>query len=162
MHTETGDRFDQIVDFLTVGKGEEDRGHRADVLNKGRDIQQVAIDAEQFGQHHADHVHAIRHGDPGQFFHRQHVWHLVDAAAEVFDTVGVRDVAVPGLAFAHFLRAAVVVADVRHAVDDLFAIQLQNNTECAVSGRVVRAEVEEHKVLVFGAALHTPLFRLEG
>ena len=122
----------------------------------------MAVDAEQFGEHHADHVHAIRHGDPGQFFHRQHVRHLVDAAAEVFNTVGIRDVAVPGLTLAHLLGAAVVITDVRYAVDDLFAIQLQNNTECTVGRRVVRTEVEEHEVLVVGAALHAPLFRFEG
>ena len=34
VHTETGNRFHQIIDFLAVGKGEEDRGHRADVLNE--------------------------------------------------------------------------------------------------------------------------------
>ena len=121
----------------------------------------MAVDAEQFGEHHADHVDAIRHGDPGQFFYGQHVRHLVDAAAKVFDTVGVRDVAVPGLALAHLLGAAVVVTDIRHAVDDLFAIQLQNNAEGTVRGRVVRTEVEEHEVLVVGAAFHAPLFRFE-
>ena len=162
VHTETGNRFHQIVDFLTVGKGEEDRRHRADVLNKRRDIQQMAVDAEQLGEHHANNVHAIRHSDPGQFFHRQHVRHFIDAATEIFDTVGIRNVAVPGLALAHFLCAAVVITHVRHAVDDLFAIKLQDNTECTVRRRVVRAEVEEHKVLVFGTALHAPLFRFEG
>ena len=48
VHTETGNRFHQIVDFLTIGKGEEDRGHRADVLNERGDVQQVAINTEQF------------------------------------------------------------------------------------------------------------------
>ena len=68
----------------------------------------------------------------------------------------------PGLTFAHLLSATVVVADVRYAVDNLFAIKLQNNTECTVRRRVVRAEVKEHKVLVFGPTLHPPLFRFEG
>ena len=132
MHTETGDCFHHIVNFLTVGKGEEDRGHRADVLNKRRDVQQVAVNAEQFGEHNANHVYAIRYGDTRQFFYRQYVRHFVDAAAEVFDTVGIRNVAVPGLAFAHFLSATVVVADVRHAVDNFFAVKLKYDTECAV------------------------------
>ena len=162
VHTEPGNRFHQIVNFLPIGKGEEDRRHRADVLNKGRDIQQVAVDAEQLGEHHADHVHAIRYGDPSQFFHRQHVRHLVDAAAEIFNTVGIRDVAVPGLTLAHLLGAAVVITDIRYAVDDLFAVQLQNNAERTMRRWVVRTEVEEHEVLVVGAALHAPLFRFKG
>ncbi|CDK44692.1 hypothetical protein [Escherichia coli IS1] len=162
VHTETRDRFHQIVNFLTIGKGEEHWRHCADVLNKGRDIQQMAVDAEQLRKHYANDVNAIRHGDPGQFLYSQHVRHFVNAAAEVFDTVGIRNVAMPGLALAHFLRTTVVVADVWYAVDNLFAIELQNDTESPVRRRVVRAEVEEHEVLVFGSALHPPLFRFEG
>ena len=162
VHTEAGNRFHQIVDFLTVGKGEEHRGHRADVLNEGGDIQQVAVDTEQLGQHHADSVDALRHLNTGQLLDRQHVRHFVHAAAEILDAVGVRNVAVPGLTLAHLLGAAVVITDVRHAVDDLFAVQLQNDAERTVRRRVVRAEVEEHEVFVLGAALHAPVFRLEG
>src|SRR5688572_1441914 len=162
VHTETGNRFHQIVDFLTIGKGEEHRSHRAHVLNKRRDVQQMAVDTEQFGQHDANGVNAIRRYDTGEFFNSQHVWHFVYTTAEVFDTVGVRNVAVPGLALAHFLSTTVVVTDVRHAVDNLFAIKLQNDTECTVRRRMVRTEVEEHEVLIFGATLHAPVFRLEG
>ena len=162
VHTETGNRFHQIVDFLTVGKGEEDRRHRADVLNERGDVQQVAVNTEQFRQHHANHINAIRDGDACQFLNGQHVWHFVHAAAEVFDTVGIRNVAVPGLTLAHLLGTTVVIADVRHAVDNLFAVKLKDNTECTVRRRVVWTEVKEHEVLVFGAALHAPVFRLEG
>ena len=162
VHTEAGNCFHQIVDLLAVGKGKEHRRHRPDVLDKGGDVQQMAVDTEQLGEHYADDVDAIRHGYSRQFLHRQHVRHLINAAAEVLNTVGIRNVAVPGLALAHLLSAAVVVADIRNAVDDLFAIKLQNNTERTVRGGVVRAEVKEHKVLVFGPALHAPLFRFEG
>ena len=41
-------------------------------------------------------------------------------------------IAVPGLALGHLLGATVVVADVRHAVDDLFAVQLQDDAERTV------------------------------
>ena len=68
----------------------------------------------------------------------------------------------PGLTFAHLFSATVVVADVRYAVDDFFAIKLQHNTERTVGRRVVRTEVEEHEVLIFGATLHAPIFRFEG
>lgn len=95
MHTETGDRFHDVVDFLTVSKGEEYRGHRADVLNERGDIQQMTVDTEQFRQHDANHVDAIRRGDACQFLNRQYVRHFVNAAAEVLDTVGVRNVTVP-------------------------------------------------------------------
>src|SRR5690606_38522379 len=130
--------------------------------NERGDVQQVAVNTEQFRQHHANHVNAIRDGDACQLLNGQHVWHFVHAAAEVFDTVGVRNVAVPGLTLAHLLGTTVVVADVRDAVDNFFTVKLKDNTECTVRRRVVWTEVEEHEVLVFGAALHAPVFRLEG
>ncbi|MNC25778.1 hypothetical protein D3C75_738780 [compost metagenome] len=162
VHTETGNRFDQVIDFLTVGKGEEHRSHRAHILNKRGDVQQVAVDSEQFRQHDADNVYAFRNLDTRQFFDRQHVGHFVYAAAEVLDTVGIRNVAVPGLTLTHFLSATVVIADIRNAIDNFFTVELQDNTECTVSRWVVRTEVQEHEVFMFTAALHAPIFRLEG
>nr|VXZ82152.1 Uncharacterised protein [Klebsiella pneumoniae] len=55
-----------------------------------------------------------------------------------------------------------VITDIRYAVNDLFAVQLQNNAERTMRRWVVRTEVEEHEVLVVGAALHAPLFRFKG
>ena len=48
-----------------------------------------------------------------------------------------------------------------HAIDDLFAVELQHDAECAVRGRVVRAEVQEHVVVIVGRAAHAPFFGLE-
>lgn len=67
----------------------------------------------------------------------------------------------PGLALAHLLGTAVVIADVGHAVADLLAIELQHQTEGTVRGGVVGAEVQEHVVLVLVATGHAPLFRFE-
>ena len=64
----------------------------------------------------------------------------------------------PGLALAHLLGAAVVVADVRHAVDDLLAVELQHDAQHAVRARVLRAEVQEHELGVVARARHAPLF----
>ncbi|KPY29270.1 Uncharacterized protein ALO52_05149 [Pseudomonas syringae pv. primulae] len=161
VQTETGNGFDHRVCLLTVGEGEEHRGHRAHVLDIGTQEQQVAGDTEELGHHDTNHVDAIRHGDAGQFLDRKHVRQVVHHPAEVIDAVGVRDVAVPGLAFAHLLGTTVVIADVRDAVDDFFAVQLQDDTERTVGRRVVRAQVEEHVVLVLAGTLHAPGFRIE-
>src|SRR3546814_8000860 len=63
----------------------------------------------------------------------------------------------PGLALTHLLGTAMVVADVRHAVDDLFAVELQHDAERTMRGRMIAAEIEEHEVLVVGALLHDPI-----
>ena len=121
----------------------------------------MAGDTEELGHHDADGVDPVRHLDPGELLDREHVRQVVHHAAEVVDTVGVRDEAVPGLALGHLLGTTVVVANVWHAVDDLFAVQLQDDTEGTVSRRVVRAQVEEHIVLVFAGTLHAPVFGAE-
>ncbi len=161
VQTETGDGFDHRVRLLAVGEGEEHRGHGADVLDVSTQEQQVAGDPEELGHHDADDVDLLGHLDAGQFLDREHVRQVVHHAAEVVDTVGVRNEAVPGLTLGHLLGTTVVVTDVRYAVDDLFTVQLQDDAERTVRRRVVRAEVEEHVVLVRTGALHAPVFRLE-
>ncbi len=161
VHAETGDGFDHLVGALAVGEGEEHRCHGADVLDVGAQVQQMILDAEELGHHHADEVDAVRHGDAGQFLHGQHIGQVVHHPAEVVDAVGVGDVAVPALALGHLLGAAMVVADLRHAIEDFLAIELQDDTEGTVGRRVVRAEVEEHVVLVLAVALHAPVLGLE-
>ncbi len=121
----------------------------------------MAGDPEEFGHHDADDIDLLRHLDAGELLDREHVRQVVHHAAEVVDTVGVRNVAVPGLTLAHLLGATVVVSDVRDAVDDLFTVQLQDDAERTVRRRVVRAEVEEHVVLVGSGTLHAPVFRTE-
>ncbi|KPC00018.1 Uncharacterized protein AC506_1613 [Pseudomonas syringae pv. maculicola str. M6] len=159
MQAEAGDGLDHGVGFLAVGEREEHRRHGANVLNVGAQEQQVAGDTEELGHHDADDVDFLWHLDARQLLDREHVRQVVHHAAEVIDTVGVRDEAVPGLTLGHFLGTTVVVTNVRNAVDDFFAVQLQDDAECTVSRRVVRPQVEEHIVLVLAGALHAPVFR---
>ncbi len=99
----------------------------------------MAGDAEQLHQHDPDHLDPVGYLDAGQFLHRQHVGQVVHHTAQVVDAVGVGDVGVPGLAFAHLFGAPVVVADVGHGVHDLFAVQLQDDAKHAVGAGVVAA-----------------------
>ncbi len=161
VQTEAGNRFDHGVGFLAVGEREEHRCHGAHVLNVGTQEQQMTGDSEELGHHDADHVDLLRHLDACQLLDREHIRQVVHHPAQVIDTVGVGNEAVPGLALGHFLGTTMVVADVRNAVDDFFAVQLQNDTERTVSRRVVRPQVEEHVVLVGARAFHAPVFRTE-
>ena len=67
----------------------------------------------------------------------------------------------PALALSHLLRAAVVVTNVGHRVDDHLAIQLQHDTEHTVYGGMVWTQVEEHKLCVLSGAGHTPFLGFE-
>ncbi len=77
-----------------------------------------------------------------------HVGQLVDDARQVVDPVRVGDEGVPGLALPHLFHAPVVVADVGHRVEDLFAVHLQPHPEYAVRAGVVGSEVEEHEIRI--------------
>ena len=67
----------------------------------------------------------------------------------------------PGLALAHLLGAAVVVADLGHRVDDLLAVELEDDAEYTVDAGMVGAQVEKHEIAVVAMALHPPGFGVE-
>ena len=48
---------------LTIVEGEKDRRHLSDILGKRAIPDEVADDAEQFRQHHADDLGAMWHRD---------------------------------------------------------------------------------------------------
>ena len=106
--------------------------------------------------HDADDLRAVRHLDARQLLDGQHVGQVVHHAAQVVDAVGVGDVGVPRLPLAHLLGAAVVVADVRHGVDDVLAVELEDDAQDAVRPGMLRPQVEEHEVGVLGLALSCP------
>ena len=62
------------------------------------------------------------------------------------------------LPLAHFFGAAVMEADIRHSIDDLFAVQLQNHPQHAVRARMLRTDIKEHEILSVAAGLHAPIF----
>ncbi len=121
----------------------------------------MAGDAEHFRKHHPDGLHPVRNLDAGEFLDREYIREVVHHPAEIVDTVGIGDIAVPGLALGHFLGTAVVIADIRHAVDDFLAVQLQHDAKCAVCRRVVGTEVEEHVIGVRRVPAHAPLLGYE-
>ena len=146
VHARAADGLDDVEDPLAVGEHVEDRRHRAQVLGEGAVPDQMAGDAEQLRHHDADDLGAVGNLDAGQLLHRQHVGQVVHHAAQVVDAIGVGDVRVPGLPLGHLLGAAVVVADVRHGVDDLLAVELQHDPQHAVRAGVLRTDVQEHEI----------------
>jgi hypothetical protein len=68
---------------------------------------------------------------------------------------------VPGLAFGHFFRAAVMESDIGNNVNDVLAIELQYQAQDTVCTRMLRSDIEKHKIRIIAVANHSPLFRLE-
>ena len=42
-----------------------------------------------------------------------------------------------------------VIADVGNSIDDVLAVELQNDPKHAVNARMIRSEVEEHELVRF-------------
>ena len=137
MHAKAGDGFNDVIALGAVAEDEKDWRHGAHVLDEGAQEQQVVLDPEKLAEHHPDHFHPGRHLDAGQLLDRQHVGQVVHDPAEVVDPVGVGDVAVPALPLPHLFRCPMVVADVRHAIENFLAIQLQHEAEGTMGAGVV-------------------------
>ena len=161
MHAKTGNALDHLIGPLAVGEAVEHRRHGAQVLQVGPQEQQMAGDAEYLRHHHPDRLDPVRHLDTRQLLNRQDIGKVVHHTAGVVDAVGIGNEAVPGLALGHLFRAPVVIANIRHAVDDLFAVQLKDYPECTVGRGMIRAQVEEHKLAAIPLTLHTPGFRFK-
>jgi hypothetical protein len=121
----------------------------------------VADNAKQLRQHHANNLGARRYLDTGQHLDRREIGQVVQHAAQVVYAVGIRDVAVPGLALAHLLGSTMVEADFGNGVDDLLAIELQRDAQDSVRARVLGAHVEENEIRAVAFTAHTPILRTE-
>ena len=94
---------------------------------------------------------------PANLLHRKDVGEIVHDPAQVVDAVRVGDEGVPGLPLPHLLRAAVMEADLGQAVDDLLAVELQDDADDAVGAGMLGPDVEEHEVGALVGALHPPV-----
>ena len=69
---------------------------------------------------------------------------LVEQAADVFERVDLADRLVVVGVLAQLLDAAMEIAEHRVEVDDLLAVELEDDPQDAVGRRVLRAHVDEH------------------
>ena len=105
---------------------------------------QVAVESRELGQHHAHPLGLRRNLQLQQLFHRQAPAQVVGKRRQVIHPVGQRDRLLIVLNFEFLFDAGVQEADVRLAGDDVLAIQLQQQTQHAVRGRVLRPHVQDH------------------
>src|SRR5579872_1847479 len=104
---------------------------------------------------------ARRNLDSRQLFVSHEISEVVHHSAEIINAVGVGNIGVPGLALAHLLRAPMMKADLRNAVNNDFAIELQNNSQHAMSSRMLRTHVQEDEIARCARPLHPPFFGSE-
>ena len=133
-----------LQNLFALAEAVEEHAHRADVDGVRAQPHQVAVEARQLGQHHAHPLRLRRNLQPQQLLHRQAVAQVVRERRQVVDAVGQRDRLLVGLDLEFLLDAGVQVADVRLARHDGLAVELQQQAQHAVRGRVLRPHVEDH------------------
>ena len=142
MQTGTGYGFVAVHQVLTLAESVQEHGHGTDIDGVRTNPQQVVQYTGDLGKHDTDVLRTLRHLDTHQFFDGQAVSVLVTHHGHIVQTVHVRQGLDEGLAFGQFLGAAMQQADMRVGTLYHFTIQLQNQAQYTVRGRVLRAEVQ--------------------
>ena len=124
----------------------QERGHAAHFHDGGRDARAVVGDAVVFGQQRAQPDAAWRELDTQRFLHCFGIGEVVVHRRAVIEPVGVRDDVVVRVVLGFLLEAAVQVAAMHVCVHDLLAVDLRDDLDRAVRGRVRRADVDHHVV----------------
>ncbi len=107
---------------------------------------------KQLTEHHPDNLGTLRNFDSKHRFKRQQVSEIVLHPGKIIDSIRVGDVLVIVLAFGDFFGTAVMVAEIDVHILNLFAVELGDQAQNSVSSRVMRTEVEHHRLVV--DALH--------
>jgi hypothetical protein len=127
-------------------RSQED-GQRADVHGVGPEPDQVRIEPRQLRKQHAYPLRLVGNRELQELFDRQAVAQVVVHWAQVVDAVGQRHHLLVKLGFAGLLDAGVQIADLRIEPDDDFSVDFQHQSQDSVRGRVLRAHIQNHRLV---------------
>jgi hypothetical protein len=132
---------------FALAEAVEEDGERADVHGVRAEPDQVRLDASEFVEENAQPLGAFGDLEFEEFFHRERIGGVVGHGTEVVDAVGHRSDLGVELGLAGLLDAGVQVADVRGERDDGLAVELDDQTQHAVRGGMLRAHVQDHRLV---------------
>ncbi|MNK90567.1 hypothetical protein D3C87_1106250 [compost metagenome] len=118
------------------------RRHCADVHGLSRHVHDVRQDAADFRIKHADQLAAHRDFETQQLFDGERKSVFLVHRRDVVETVEIGNGLQIGLGLDQLFGAAMQKTDMRIDALDDFAVQLQNQTQHAVRGRMFRTEVD--------------------
>ncbi len=149
VHPQAGDQLEEVEDQLALAEAERHRGQRAELECPGGQADQVRADPVELHQDDADDRGPVRDvvGDPEQLLDRQAVGGLVEEAGQVVHAGDERRALGPAAVLEVLLDAGVQVADAAAGLLHALALELEDQPQDAVGGRVLRAHVD-HDALV--------------
>ena len=134
--------LENLQDLFAVAEAVEQRRDRADVERVRAQPNLVAGDAAQLRQDDADVLRPRRSFHVQQLLDRLAVTQPVGDRGHVIHAVHVRIEHRVGAVLGNLLYAAMQVADDALGAQDLLAVQLQDDAQHAVRGRMLRPHVE--------------------
>ena len=156
-HPLAGQRGQHVDDLVALDERPQDRRQPAEVEGHPAEEERVAGDPVELGGEDPDVLGAARHLDVHQLLEGQDRRPLVEQRAHVLERIRVADGLVVVGVLAQLLDAAVEVAEHRVEVDDLLAVELEDDPQHAVGRRVLGAHVDEHLAVAERVELGLPL-----
>ncbi len=149
-HALAGYRLKEPENLFALAEGVEEDGEGANVHGVRAEPDEVRIEAAELGEQNANPLGALGDFEAEKLFDGQAVAEIVGERIEIVDAIGERNDLLIELGLAGFLDAGVQIADLRPNADDDFAVDLNDQAQHAVRGRVLRAHVEDHAPLAGG------------
>ena len=149
VHPQAGDQLEDVQDQLTLAEAERHGGQRAELEGAGGQADQVRADPVELHQDDPDDRGTVRDvvGDPEQLLDGQAVAGLVEEAGQVVHARDEGRALGPAAVLEVLLDAGVQVADAAAGLLDALPLELEDQPQDAVGGRVLRAHVD-HDALV--------------
>ena len=148
VHAHAAGELDEVEHAVALAEAVEEQRDAAQVDRAGAEEDEVVVDALQLGEDRADPLAAARHLEAEQLLDRHAEHELVAEERVVVGPGRVRDRLPVRLLLHVLLDARVHVADLVVQADDRLAVERRDEAQHAVRRRVVRAEVEQHRVRV--------------
>ena len=148
MHARAAGRLLQVENVLAKVEAVEEHGYGAEVDAVRAEPHAVRREPRELHREHADDLRALRDaiGDAEQLFDREHVTERVRRRREVVHALDHRLRLRPEQAFGRLLDAGVQIADLGLGLDDVLAVDLEDDLQDAVRRRVLRPHREHHRV----------------
>ena len=158
-HAEAGDALVDVEQQLALAEAVEHHRDGADFHRVRAEPHEMAVDALQLGEQHANPLHAIRHLETEQLLDRQAVGVRVRLRAQVVHALDERNDLLELLLLGRLLDAGVQIADRRRGRHDRLAVELEHQPQHAVRAGVLRPHVDGHR---FGAEFWHVYVRAQG
>ena len=144
VHPQPGDGLEQRQDLLAPAETEEHGRHRAELHAAGGQCDKMAGDPVEFHEHHPDDAGAFGDvvGDTEKFFHSQAIGRLVEERGQIVHPGHEGDTLCPGAVFEILLDPGVQIPDTAAGLGDGLALDLQDQAQHPVRGRVLRTHVD--------------------